>query len=403
MFQNSRLIVYIGPFRFPNHDAAAIRVINNIKIFSELSYDVLVLSWGGSYNEEDLCEDGNYYYNGIRYVITEDIDINRKNIFERFFYLFFTGQKSIRYLKKTFFRDPIIVAYNTPLYFTIRLILFNFRYKVHLISDITEWYNGDMFPGGKYFFPAIFNEFNMFFTQKFVKNKIIVSSYLNKFYQNSNNMIIPPLIDVSEEKWLKNVNNYNQLDGFNFLYVGTPASPNDIKDNLENIIDNLLSFIENGYEIKLNIVGVSYSDILHYKNYEKVITQKDKILLHGRVSNSIVPVFFANSDFSIVYRSNTRKSMAGFPSKLPESLASSCPVITSNISDVSDFIIDEYNGFVIDGDLKSDFDKVIFRIVNMSRVEIDIMKKNAYDTALNKFNYLVYKSKLNNYLNRIII
>ena len=46
-------ILYLGPFRFPDGDAAASRVLNNIRIFKDLGHDVYVLSFGGKYREED--------------------------------------------------------------------------------------------------------------------------------------------------------------------------------------------------------------------------------------------------------------------------------------------------------------------------------------------------------------
>ena len=43
-------ILYLGPFRFPDGDAAASRVLNNIRIFKDLGHDVYVLSFGGTKN-----------------------------------------------------------------------------------------------------------------------------------------------------------------------------------------------------------------------------------------------------------------------------------------------------------------------------------------------------------------
>ena len=77
-------VIYVGPIRSPNNDAASARVLNNSKLFKNLGYDVLILSWGGSYRNEDLFEDGNYYFNGIQYIITNDIDL--KGFFKRLFF-----------------------------------------------------------------------------------------------------------------------------------------------------------------------------------------------------------------------------------------------------------------------------------------------------------------------------
>ena len=66
-------ILYLGPFRFPDGDAAASRVLNNIRIFKDLGHDVYVLSFGGKYHEEDKILN-DYSYDNILYKITNDID-----------------------------------------------------------------------------------------------------------------------------------------------------------------------------------------------------------------------------------------------------------------------------------------------------------------------------------------
>lgn len=399
--RNKPLIIYTGPVRFPNQDAAAIRVLNNAKVLMSLNYEVLVLSWGGIYLSDDLHEDGNYYHLGVRYIITDDIDIKRNQFLKRLFYLAFTGQKSISILKKLLVIQPIVIGYNIPLYFTMRMLLFRFRFSFTYLSDLTEWYNGEMFPGGKYCFPAFFNYVNMHFVQRYVSNKILISSYLNDFYYHSNNLIIPPLIDITENKSSKNSENYDKGDELRFVYVGIPASLNDIKDNLEMMINNFLTFIEDGVRIQLNIVGVSYVDIQHYGNYKRIVAANNKIILHGRIRHDLVSAIFAKSDFSLVYRSKCRKNMAGFPTKLSESLAASCPVITSNISDVSNYIIDGFNGYILQNDSTAEFERVIYSILKLNRSEVNVMKDNAYETALNKLSCESYNLPMKNFLNRI--
>ena len=49
-------ILYLGLFRFPEGDAAASRVLNNIRIFRDLGHSIHVLSFGGKYREEDCVE-----------------------------------------------------------------------------------------------------------------------------------------------------------------------------------------------------------------------------------------------------------------------------------------------------------------------------------------------------------
>jgi glycosyltransferase involved in cell wall biosynthesis len=392
-------ILYLGPFRFPNHDAASSRVLNNSKVLKALNFDVVVLSWGGTYLDGDLSEDGNYYHNGIRYIITKDIDL--RSFFRRLFGLFFTGQNSLRFIRKELVSTRFVIGYNLPLYFTLRMMLLSNYYKVAFISDLSEWYNGEMYPGGKFCFPAIFNRINMTLVQKFVRNKILMSSYLSRYYFKTNNLIIPPLVDINDSKWSLSDDNLEKDMIIRFLYVGTPSSANDIKDNLELMLDNFIPFFESNASIKLNIIGVTIDDITHYKNFNMFKSYESMLTFHGRIPSESVPLFFFTSDFSIIYRSDSRKSNAGFPTKLAESFAASCAVISSNISDINQFVVDGYNGFILNSESPDEFEILIHNIIGMSQDEIKAMKNNSYGTALKKFHFLVYKESFEKYFNNL--
>lgn len=60
------------------------------------------------------------------------------------------------------------------------------------------------------------SELNMRYIQKRFKNIIPISRFLNRYYSGSNNLILPPLIDIKDSKWnnfaardMPELNNYN--------------------------------------------------------------------------------------------------------------------------------------------------------------------------------------------------
>ena len=69
-------IIYLGPFRLPNRDAAAARVLNVARALRLAGHDVRFISWGGFQREEDKGEDGIYRVDGFPYIVTNEIDIS---------------------------------------------------------------------------------------------------------------------------------------------------------------------------------------------------------------------------------------------------------------------------------------------------------------------------------------
>lgn len=392
-----KTIIYTGAFRFPNGDAAAPRVLNNAKILRELGYKVIFVSFGGVSRIKDKNIDGNYYYQGFRYINTDDIDVKQTNPLKRIYRFIFSGRNAIKVINSIISEADLIVGYQTSEYFTRKMLNICKKHNKKFISDLTEWYDPNEFPGGKFAPPSWLNEWNMRFTQKRVKNKIVISSFLNNYYRTSNNIVLPPLVDNTEDKWNYNKEVLPVFDGIRIIYAGTPAK----KDLLETMLDAVISCIKEGVKLQFVVVGVSKNDIILYKNINEVLSFPDNILLCGRVPQTDIPSYYKLSDFSLIIREKNRKSMAGFPTKFAESLMACCPVITNETSDIGDFIIDESNGILLKDNSLFEITNSLKRISTFSQSKILSMKTNSYNSAIDKLDYRVYINSMNDFINDI--
>lgn len=390
-------IIYTGPFRFPTGDAAAARVLNNGKLLRLLGYNVTYISWGGCSHEAEKQDDnGHFYYDGFRFIITNDIDV-KKGPIKRLFNFLFSGKKALRHIKSLIQNVDLIIAYNPPIYFTLRLNSLCKKYNLPFISDITEWYAPNEFPGGIFAPPVWLNEINMRIVQKKVKNKIVISSFLNKYYSESNNILLPPLVDHDEAKWNFIDSVLPIFDGIRILYAGTPAK----KDLLETILNAVISSVNSGLKIQFVMVGVLKEEISSYSNYQNVLSYPDNILFCGRVSQTKVPSYFKISDFSIIIRKPTRKNMAGFPTKLVESLMAGCPVITNSTSDISKHIVQSKNGLLVKNWSVNELKNSLEKIADFNSSELLRMKTFTKNYALENFNYTSYLNQGSKFLKNI--
>jgi len=390
-------VIYVGAFRFPAGDAAASRVLNNAKILRALGYKVIFVSWGGKHQESDKGEDGNFYYQGFQYVNTDDIDMKQTNPLKRIYNHFFSGRKSLFFIKQTINTVDIVIGYNPSMFFTNRMLSLCKKYNIPFISDITEWYDSNEFPGGRYSPASWVNDLNMRFTQKKVKNKIVITSFLDRYYKASNNIILPPLVDSEETKWTTIKTVLPPFNGIRLIYAGTPAK----KDLLGIILNAVVSYLKRELKLQFVIVGVSKENISNYTNNQEVLSSPNNIIFCGRVPQIDVPSYYNISDFSVIIREATRKNMAGFPTKLAESLLAGVPVIANSTSDIEHYIINGENGLVIDNYTEQSLISILNKLQDLSLQEINDMKNKAKKSGENQFDYRNYSNQVQLFLNNV--
>lgn len=380
--------LYLGPFRFPDRDAAASRVLNNARILKDLGHSVTVLSFGGQYKDIDNTSDG-YYYDRIKYIISDDIDTH--SLKERLLRYIYPGSNAWKYIKKEQCQYDAIITYNTTFQFNWRLLLWAKRKNKKLILDLTEWPEANETPGGKYSPIYWMSEINIRYIQKRFKNCIVISKYLANYYNSySNILLLPPLINIKDTKWnvYKPINNkeIQEHQGIRIIFAGTPAK----KDLLSNLIKAVIITLNHTKEIQLIIVGVSQDQATQFLKYEDLKKYNKNIVFIGRIPQCQVPSFYHISNFSAIIRAPNRKNMAGFPTKMAESMAAGCPVLMNATSDLMDYAIDGKNAIIIkDYNVDSIVDG-LNRILLLRHEQLRNMKELAKQIGNSKFDYRHY-------------
>ena len=373
-------IVYIGDFRLPNLDAAAPRVINYAKIMQMYGHEVSFISWGGKYREPDLCKDGKYRIEGMEYIITNELD-PQGSLLEKFSQLLHRGDKSVKLLDYMSDKPEFIMMYNAGYGWTKLMLNFCKKHNIKLANGITEWYDNNEL----HFWDILPYHYNMTRLQRKVRNKICISSYLDKYYAESNNLLLPPLCDPSESKWKANVEDdrIKPFDEITLIYAGNPAK----KDCAHTVINVVNKLAIEGKAIRFIILGTTrdsylnrYADLLVSKNLHEYI------LFLGRVSQDLIPAYYKKADFMVLLRETTRKNMAGFPTKFAESMTAGVPVIANITSDLDKYISNGKTGYIVEDMKAESLEKILIDVLAMSRFHIDSMKQNV-QYCNDAFNY----------------
>lgn len=389
-------IVYVGPFRFPSFDAAAARVLNNAKAFREQGHEVSFISWGGKYLEPDKNPDGSYSHDGFEYTITGELDLSG-SILHKARQLLNKGCKTLRILESMSTKPDLIIAYNADYRLSKHLMVFCERNSIKLANDITEWYEYNEM----YFFDRLPYYFNMKNLQHEIKNKIVISSYLDRYFCNSNNLLLPPLCDSSAEKWDKIIcdDRVPAYDGVTLIYAGTPAR----KDCVHHVINAINELATDNLSVRFVIIGISKTDYI--KRYGNLITAgelHDNIIFLGRVPQDDIPAYYKLADFMVLLREPTKKNMAGFPTKFAESMTAGVPVITNATSDLYKYVIEGQTGFMVPAPTVESLKKVLVdKVLICTSQTIKKMKSETSNITTSLFDYHYYSSSVNKFIDNL--
>ncbi len=389
-------IIYVGSFRFPNGDAAAARVLNVARALRLAGHSVSFISWGGEEREQDMGTDGVFRVDGFKYVVTNELD-PKGNLFNKVKNKINRGDITKRLLLEWLGTYDAIITYNGSL---LRWLLsFSQKHNIKLITDLTEWYDYKELKITDWIPYAI----SMYCTQKKVQNKIVISSYLDRYYNRSHSVVIPATCDLSETKWHtgneKALEIIGSFDGITLIYAGNPAR----KDAVHNAINAVQRLIDENVRVRFLVLGVDRDQYL--KNYAYLLSKTDlseKIIFLGRIPQDKVPSFYALADFMILLREPTRKSNAGFPTKFSESFTSGIPVIANLTSDLRCYLKDGETGFVVAEPSEEALYIILKkRVVCLSCYQIMAMKANVKSDA-KRLDYHAYVEPLREFMNNLV-
>lgn len=338
-------ILYTGGFELPDKNAAALRVLGNAKALRALGYHVVLLGVSKDDNgSQGLVASGGQVEGfdtwHIRYP---------DNIRQWVSYL-----QSIDGLKAVC-RDcgdvQTVICYNYPSMGLMKAKSFCHVNRIRLIADTTEWYPMADVKWSHKLIKGVDTWWRMRILQKRLDGLIVISSYLQRYYGKCSNVIlVPPLIDRSDQKWQVHAEN-GEADGHRggdcpiqlICSGGTLGGKN--KDTINNLLEALTHFQKGVFS--LHVVGMTQADYLKdFPSHRQLLqTLGEAVEFSGKLSHRASLEQVRRADFSILLRDSSRKNNAGFPTKFVESLACGIPAIATDTSDIGKYLQEGRNGF----------------------------------------------------------
>lgn len=388
--KNEKIIIYLGNFTLNEINAAGKRVIGNSYIFSKLGYRVILI--GKDKNPVKLvypisCGDNIEYYS-----------------FSDYGYIVSSYMADVRRIIRKVGCPSIIIRYGSPglAFFDKSLIRFCRKNDIKIFADVVDWLPAT---GNNFLFNTIKKidtqlEKSLFNCQS--DGVIAISSFLDKYYseRGCRTIVVPPL--VSQYKKNNSCNKQVKV-----VYAGVPfrlgvriKETQKVKDRLDICVE-AISKISNKNVI-FDVFGITKEQYLVAYPMHKDVLERSlcSIVFHGRQNMKVVQKMINNADYTILLRDRNRATMAGFPTKVVESLSCGTPVITTDTSDLRNYITEGENGFFVDVYNRDSLIKKLEEILSFDSSRRKELKDNCYRRQ--ELKYTNYIESLSAYIKMFI-
>lgn len=356
----------------PDKNAAAQRVVANALTLRDIGYEVCFI--GPTKDSTNIekefngfkCEYINYPKNliqWIKYIIT-----------------FVSIEKILQHT------PDYVILYNFPAIASLKILKACHKRGIKVFHDLTEW-EASVGWSPREIIRKIDINLRMRYCMKKMDGVIAISRYLRDYYScHTKTILVPPTVDLTNPKFCRDrelvANKPIQL-----VYAGSIGAGN--KERLDYIVNA----VSKAKSLKLMVVGITVEQYVNaYGNLPEGCTNVE---FKGRVSHKEAVGIVCQSDFQMLIRENTLKNKAGFPTKFVESMSCCTPLITTLSSNISDYLIDGNNGFIVDE--KNSLQSVLEKVSKLSNEEVIEMKKNCRNFI--GFDYRNYKKEFSQLFN----
>jgi glycosyltransferase involved in cell wall biosynthesis len=384
-------LAIVGPFRFPDCSAAARRILGLGLSLKHAGFKVLIGSGQSGQlvqGQRDNCTSTFSVFS-----LGEIVD-SRLPRFHRLARLFVMGIKTMRWLSTLDPRPGTVFLYGGYTLYARFLVPWCYNNRVPCVVDVVEWFEPSHLPGG-WWGPFHWNvEIALRYYYVRAKNIIAISRYLENYYKgrSCHTLRMPPTLDVFSIPARLIVS----AGPVTLAYAGFPGQ----KDLLGNVIEALLRMDPEGKWIRFVVAGPKPEDILNLLPLKQrgLSTLPACLEVLGPLPHEQVMELIKNADFVPLLRPPLRYAQAGFPTKVPESLALGTPVICNLTSDLGDYIHDGQEGIICSDHSAEAFGNALERALTLTPYQREEMRRAARIQAERSFDYRAYVTPLAEFL-----
>jgi len=250
------------------------------------------------------------------------------------------------------------------------------------------------------FFPALFFQILLGaltdFIEIFFDGMICISTRMYKLYDKAyKNLVLISIITDTENGGIRKPEQ-KKTENFKIGYTGTLTEKRDGIFTLIKAISLIPLWSQN--KIECNLYGsITRSNKKHLTHLINKCHLNEIVRYFGNYDSVSIKSVQSEHNLLVLPRPSNLQTNFGFSTKLAEYLSSGVPVLTTRHSDVSNYLIDGGNGFIVDKHNPVLLKNKLIEILN-NKDQLAKIGEKGRETALKYFNYSNYSSTLFNFL-----
>jgi glycosyltransferase involved in cell wall biosynthesis len=373
------IIIFGDNFSFPEGNAATNRIYTYAKGFIENDVKSCIIC-----NRNDYIENGNGILDGIRYYNPLNQSKRSESFFSR------NWSKLLKYVNtikivKGINKDERITAIISD---TDDLVtyLFSFylakRIKTILIVEKSEhplrYYQ-------KNGLRKVIGLVKLRIETGLCDGILCISQLLRNFYENnglsySKLILIPSTVDPGRFS-------SSGENPFNYSYIGYFGGLTFNRDNIDVLVRAFSMISSKHPEVHLVMGGFCSEDERNkLKNLILDLKISSKVEVLEYLPRTEIVRYIVHSQVLVMVRAKDFETSASFPSKLTEYLSTSKPVLTVNVGEISDYLTDNVNSFIVEPGNQIELAEKMDYILNNYELALEIAKRGKQLTD-QVFNY----------------
>lgn len=348
-----KLVVYIGRFVFPFEDAVAKRAYGLGLLFKDAGYDAAFIGESADVPPHSMSEDE--IVNGFMFCNIHKAASATEH-YDYFFDLNLIRKKLVEW-DNTFGILAVVFCGMKCALLADGVVNICKKLKIPTVADSMDWLETNT---GNLLFDLI-KQADITYEIKTVNRKvsglICISEFLAEYYKQKGKktLVIPPISPYAGMSLCMPERDHIPT----LVYAGIPCrlgkpllNPSDAKDRLDVALELLYRIHKRSINFFFSVYGLTAEQYLvafpHQELLVRELERAHKLVFFGRVSSKKVAEEVVKADFTLLLRDRNRVTMAGFPTKLSESICLGTPVITTDTSDVCKYICDGREAIILD-------------------------------------------------------
>ena len=374
-----RIFIQAGNIAFPRGSAQANYIENLSKAIIVNGYEVILIS---GINQECIEDAKMSVYNGIVVEpIVQSTDEEKKQYQREHG---FTEERMQALLDHNIKAEDIVITFEIGYnrYYHLALLQLKSQIGFKVIMPVVELYGREDFVSDEKYenFHYVVSEVTPQYDAV-----LSISENIDNYYVGKDIKIyrLPPMVDAESTEISKDRQMYR------FLLITH-------KDSFGESIRAFAGLErEELQKIEVHICGVEQEDVCKYLSKDEWNHVREFVFIHDWLKYEQLEELYKRVHYLVIARKKCQRTLANFPSKVPECMSMGIVPIVSDVGDYTKYFLnDGVNSIFMDGDSQKVIRQAIRKAIGLSDQQYENYSRNAVSCVKKKFDYRVWSNKV---------